>query len=109
MIRLSGREPDAEVAIELIGARPGEKLHEVLWGDGETVTATEHPKVLRASRSPIDAGWLEEELAELERLVEAGETLELVARLGTMIRSPRRAARALDGEVAVADEARGQA
>jgi FlaA1/EpsC-like NDP-sugar epimerase len=92
MIRLSGREPDADVMIEFIGARPGEKLHEVLWGDGETVTATEHPKVLRASRSPIDAAWLQEELAELERLVEAGETLELVARLGTMHRAPRRAA-----------------
>jgi FlaA1/EpsC-like NDP-sugar epimerase len=109
MIRLSGREPDADVAIEFIGARPGEKLQEVLWGDGETVTATEHPKVLRATRSPIDAAWLEEELAELERLVAAGETLELVGRLGAIIRTPRRVDRPVDGEVRVADEARREA
>ena len=69
---------------------------------------TDHPKVLRASRPPVDAAWLEEELAELERLVEAGETLEVVARVGAMLRSPRRAA-AADGGVAVADEAQRQA
>jgi FlaA1/EpsC-like NDP-sugar epimerase len=92
MIRLSGREPDEDVAIEFIGARPGEKLVEELWAEGETVTATEHPKVLRATRPPVDAAWLEEELGELERLVEAGETLQLVARVGAAIRAPRRAA-----------------
>jgi FlaA1/EpsC-like NDP-sugar epimerase len=97
MIRLSGREPDSEIPIEFIGARPGEKLQEVLWSDGETVATTEHPKVLRASRPPIDATWLEDELAELERLVEAGETLELVSRLGTIIREPRRAVPVHDG------------
>nr|MDQ3822758.1 polysaccharide biosynthesis protein [Actinomycetota bacterium] len=92
MIRLSGREPDAEIPIEIVGARPGDKLEEVLWGDGETVERTEHPKVLRVSRPPVDATWLEEELAELERLVEAGETLEVVARVGSVLREPRRAA-----------------
>ncbi|HWH04941.1 MAG TPA: nucleoside-diphosphate sugar epimerase/dehydratase, partial [Gaiellaceae bacterium] len=34
MIRLSGRE---DVAISFVGTRPGEKLHEELWNDGETV------------------------------------------------------------------------
>jgi FlaA1/EpsC-like NDP-sugar epimerase len=92
MIRLSGREPDVDVAIEFIGARPGEKLQEVLWGDGETVTQTEHPKVLRTTRPPVDAAWLDEELAELRRLVEAGETLELVGRIGAIVRAPRRVA-----------------
>jgi FlaA1/EpsC-like NDP-sugar epimerase len=92
MIRLSGREPDAEIAIEIVGAKPGEKIEEVLWSDGETVSPTEHPKVLRATRPSIDSAWLEEELADLERLVEAGETLELVGRMGAMLRSPQRGA-----------------
>ena len=41
-------------------------------------------------RGPIvDAAWLEEELGELDRLVRAGETLEVVSRLATMMRVPR--------------------
>jgi hypothetical protein len=38
----------------------------------------------------VDGVWLDEELGALERLVEAGETLEVVSRLSTMVRSPRR-------------------
>jgi FlaA1/EpsC-like NDP-sugar epimerase len=90
MIRLSGREPDREVPIEFIGVRAGEKLHEQLWGDDEVVGETEHPKIKRARRAPVDPVWLEQELAELERLVEGGETLEVVSRLSSMVRAPRR-------------------
>jgi FlaA1/EpsC-like NDP-sugar epimerase len=90
MIRLSGKEPDAEIPIEFVGSRPGEKLHEELWGEDEVVGETEHPKIKRARRAKVDAVWLEEELAELERLVEAGETLEVVSRLSSMVRAPRR-------------------
>ena len=35
MIQLSGREPDREVAIEVVGRRPGEKLHEELFNPDE--------------------------------------------------------------------------
>jgi len=88
MIRLSGKDP-AEIGIDFVGARPGEKLHEELWGAGETVVATAHPKIRRVSGPVVDAAWLEEELGELERLVEAGETLEAVSRLAAMSREPR--------------------
>jgi FlaA1/EpsC-like NDP-sugar epimerase len=94
MIRLSGKEPERDVAIQFVGVRPGEKLHEELLGEGETVSPTEHPKIMRVTRPPIDAGWLDEELSELEHLVEAGETLELVSRLSAMVREPRRVAEA---------------
>ena len=92
MIRLSGKEPERDVAIEFVGTRPGEKLHEELWNDGETVHPTPHPKINRATREPIDAAWLDEELNALERLVEEGDTLELVSRLATIVRAPQRAA-----------------
>jgi len=92
MIRLSGKEPGSDVAIEFVGARPGEKLHEELWSDGETVTPTSHEAILLMTRPPIDARWLQDELDELERLVEAGETLELVGRLNAIVEAPRRAA-----------------
>jgi FlaA1/EpsC-like NDP-sugar epimerase len=92
MIRLSGKEPDRDVPVEFIGARAGEKLHEELWGEGETVGDTSHPKIKRATRPPIDAAWLDEELVVLERLIEEGDTLELVSRLSAIVRAPRRVA-----------------
>jgi FlaA1/EpsC-like NDP-sugar epimerase len=90
MIRLSGKEPGRDIAIEFIGVRPGEKLHEELWGDGERVGPTPHPKILSVTRPTIDAAWLEDELGELQRLVAEGETLELVSRLAAMIKQPQR-------------------
>jgi FlaA1/EpsC-like NDP-sugar epimerase len=90
MIRLSGREPELDIPIQFIGVRAGEKLHEELWGPNEEVAPTTHPKIQRARRAPVDAAWLDEELRELERLVEAHETLEAVARMSTMVRSPVR-------------------
>jgi FlaA1/EpsC-like NDP-sugar epimerase len=90
MIRLSGKEPDRDIPIEFIGVRAGEKLHEELWGEDETVGETAHSKIHRARRPPVDGVWLEEELGSLERLVEAGETLEVVSRLSAMVRAPRR-------------------
>ena len=89
MIRLSGRDEE-EIPIVFTGARAGEKVHEVLWNEGEAVGPTSHPKIMRAARPQIDAAWLEESLAELERLVDEGDTLGVVARLGSMVSEPVR-------------------
>ena len=90
MIRLSGKEPGTEIPIELIGPAPGEKLHEVLVGDGEIVSPSPHPKIERIARPPVEAAWLDEELALLERLVEEGDTLELVGALSRIVQEPQR-------------------
>ena len=90
MIRLSGKEPGVDVAIEFVGARPGEKLHEELWADSETVTPSSHEAIMLVTRPPIDQHWLEDELDELARLVDAGETLELIGRLNAICSAPRR-------------------
>ena len=90
MIELSGLEPDRDIKIEIVGVRPGEKLHEELWSAEETVGPTKHSKILRLTRPQIDASWLDEGLADLEQLAEAGDTLELISRLGVMVREPRR-------------------
>jgi FlaA1/EpsC-like NDP-sugar epimerase len=79
MIQLSGKEPYRD-----------EKLHEVLVGDGETVSPSSHEAILLLSRTPIDPAWLELELGELERLVEDGDTLEVSAVLSRMVTEPRR-------------------
>jgi len=90
MIRLSGKRPDDDIPIDFVGVRPGEKLHEELWNEGEAVVATSHPKILAATRPPVDPTWLEEELDELEQLVVAGDTLGVVGRLGQLVRAPLR-------------------
>jgi FlaA1/EpsC-like NDP-sugar epimerase len=51
LVRLSGRTPDS-VIIEFTGLRPGEKLHESLFYEHETVEPTEVAKVLRAAAPP---------------------------------------------------------
>jgi len=90
MIRLSGKEPGNGIAIEFVGPAPGEKLHEDLVGEGETVSPSKHPKIDLITRPPVDPEWLEAELALLERLVEDGETLELVGELRRLVEEPRR-------------------
>jgi hypothetical protein len=62
----------------------------VLWNEGETVGPTSHPKIMRAARAVIDHDWLDESLAELERLADEGAPLELLAKLDGMIKEPRR-------------------
>jgi FlaA1/EpsC-like NDP-sugar epimerase len=89
MIRLSGKDPERDIDVQIVGTRPGEKLHEELWGEGEVAEPTVHPKIMRVRGPIVDASWLEEELAELERLVREAETLEVVSRLATMMRAPR--------------------
>lgn len=48
MIELSGKN----VAIEYVGLRPGEKLHEDLLSDSETPLPSDHPKILRLKATP---------------------------------------------------------
>jgi len=48
MIRLSGHEPDIDIAIVYSGIRPGEKLFEELIGSEEGSEPTEHPKIFKA-------------------------------------------------------------
>jgi FlaA1/EpsC-like NDP-sugar epimerase len=89
MIRLSGKD-ESEIPIAFTGAKPGEKVHEVLWNEGEMVGPTSHPKIMRAARVVIDHDWLDDSLAELERLADDGATVEAVAKLQAMIDEPRR-------------------
>lgn len=46
LIRLSGKEPERDIAIRFTGLRPGEKLYEELITEGEDVVTTEHKKIM---------------------------------------------------------------
>jgi FlaA1/EpsC-like NDP-sugar epimerase len=91
MIRLSGKEPGRDVQVKIVGPSPGEKLDEQLFERWESVTPTRQEKILRATRPPIDADWLEGELGVLEQLCAEGDQVGVVAKLEELVRRPRRA------------------
>jgi hypothetical protein len=52
--------------------------------------ATEHPKIMRLSRPPVDPNWLADQLVDLERLADEGDTLEVVGKLRKIVSKPQR-------------------
>ncbi len=73
MIRLSGQEIDRDIPIEIIGPRPGEKLREELFNEGERPVPTDADRIMKADRAPLDPEWVEGVIERVERLVEQGD------------------------------------
>jgi len=46
LIRLHGYEPEADIPIQYVGLRPGEKLYEELITEGEGIVNTSHKKIM---------------------------------------------------------------
>jgi FlaA1/EpsC-like NDP-sugar epimerase len=89
MIRLAGYEPETDVAIEFTKPRPGEKLHEELFGLAESEQPTAAKRIRRAVReTPLDPDWVETTLNSLEHLVLAGDEANLAQRVVEMITAP---------------------
>ncbi len=93
MIRLSGKLPGEDIAIEYVGLRPGEKLYEELFYESEDLAETAHPKIRVARRGPVPPPEvLARGLTALEAGVRAGDEAAMRAALGTLIpqwRDPR--------------------
>jgi FlaA1/EpsC-like NDP-sugar epimerase len=81
MIRFSGLEPGRDIAIEIVGARPGEKLHEELFNPYERPEATPAAKILRAQRPPVDPEWVEQSFDDINYLVLQGDAATLAAKV----------------------------
>ncbi len=89
MIRLAGYEPETDIAIEFTKPRPGEKLHEELFGLAESGQPTAARRIQRAVReAPLDPDWIESTLNSLEHLVLAGDEANLAQRVVEMITAP---------------------
>ena len=79
MIRFSGLEPGRDIAIEIIGPRPGEKLHELLFNAYERPDPTPAQKITRAARPGVDPAWVEYVFDRIALLVAEGDAAGLAA------------------------------
>ena len=77
MIRLAGLEPGEDIAVEVIGQRPGEKLHEELFNPGERPQPTPAEKIVSALRPAPEAEWVESAFLRIEELVYGGDAAGL--------------------------------
>jgi FlaA1/EpsC-like NDP-sugar epimerase len=96
MIRLSGKEPDVDIAVEIVGRRPGEKLHEELFDPGERPQPTPAEKIVAAVRPRLDADWVEGAFARIEELVYNGDAAALASAVAEL--SAERALAAVPGD-----------
>jgi FlaA1/EpsC-like NDP-sugar epimerase len=84
MIELSGYEPERDIAIEIIGRRPGEKLEEALFNPYEQPVETSVDTIMLAQRDPMDSERVEAIFDEISLLVleaDAAGLAEKVAQL----------------------------
>jgi FlaA1/EpsC-like NDP-sugar epimerase len=85
MIRLSGFEPDKEIAIRFTGLRPGEKLFEEVLSDQEQTVPTHHPRILKARVREYPHAEVKEAVDQLIALFDKQDNLQIVAALKAMV------------------------
>ena len=87
MIELSGRtvmDPktgEGDIAIEIVGLRPGEKLYEELLIDDDSLQPTQHPKILQAQEGMLTRAETAAMLDEVDQSISSGDGGRFVALL----------------------------
>jgi FlaA1/EpsC-like NDP-sugar epimerase len=79
--------PPSAVPRQVIGLRPGEKLHEVLWDDVDELLSSPHPRILvvRPRRRPLKE--MEAFVRQLEQLAVDGHAGPLLAKVQEIVPS----------------------
>jgi FlaA1/EpsC-like NDP-sugar epimerase len=86
LIRLSGLEPGRDIAIAFTGPRPGEKLREELFANGQERRPTEHPKILVAQgNGASDHQRLSRHLEEMRVLAREGNLARIQAKIQEIV------------------------
>lgn len=67
-VELQGLKPGRDVAIEITGIRPGEKLYEELAYESEEMMPTIHPSIRIWKTHPVDADRMRQIIATFDRL-----------------------------------------
>jgi FlaA1/EpsC-like NDP-sugar epimerase len=84
MIELSGLTPDRDIAIEVVGRRPGEKLHEDLFNPFERPQPTPAERITLAQREHMDPAAVEAMFDEIGLLVLEGDAAGLAAKVSEL-------------------------
>ncbi len=69
LVRACGMEPGKDIPIELIGLRPGERLHEELVKDKGDLTPTSHEKIFMVQDRYFEPAQFHKDLEELRQFV----------------------------------------
>jgi FlaA1/EpsC-like NDP-sugar epimerase len=85
IIELSGLRPNVDIDIVFTGLRPGERLHEQLYMDGEETQPTAHGKIVMLSHPPLDPPTLAMSVADLESALATREPEATLARLTELV------------------------
>ena len=91
LIRLSGYTPGADIRIEEVGLRPGEKLYEELLTKDADLRRTENEKIFVEEKPPVRQSDMEIWLRELENVAENGsreQVFQALHRLVPTFRDP---------------------
>jgi len=89
MIDLSGLDPDRDIDVEIVGRRPGEKLHEELFNSYERRRPTTAEKILLAERQPLAVAAVETIFSEIGLLVLEGDAAGLAAKVSELVAARR--------------------
>ncbi len=79
--------PATEVPRQVIGLRPGEKLHEVLWDDVDEVLPSPHSRILVVRPVSRPLKEMEDAVRQLEQLAVEGRVAPLLARVHDLVPS----------------------
>ena len=85
LIRLSGYTPGADIRIEEVGLRPGEKLYEELLTKDADLRRTENEKIFVEEKPPVRQSDMEIWLRELENVAETGSREQIFQALHRLV------------------------
>jgi FlaA1/EpsC-like NDP-sugar epimerase len=85
MIRLAGKEPDRDIAIEFSGLRPGEKLYEELLNNAENTMPTYHEKIMIATVREYDFASIHNSINDLIDLAQKHFLMETVMKIKEIV------------------------
>lgn len=85
MIRLADLEPDVDIHLKVIGLRPGEKLFEELFDDGEKQLKTNIPSTFAANPAPLKLSKIRYSIKDLEKMAGDNDVKGIVEAIAKIV------------------------